>query len=224
MRILLCLGDSCLCHAVRCQILAKCVLKLHFLESNFLVRDRHIILGKADIFHILSRASVKSVKFIGTEGSCDLTCAIRAEVEEDHGIFVLDRRYRLAVLGNRGRYEELIRHILCVGSFHCSNSALCGLSLALGQHIICLLHTIPAVITVHRIIASGNRSNLTDAQFCHLCFQCLDKSLTGSRSRVTSVQEAVYVYILYALSLGKLEQTVQMCNMAVYTTIRKKSV
>ena len=47
---------------------------------------------------------------------------------------------------------------------------------------------------------------------------------TAVSEAVTSVQEAVYVYILYALSLRKLEQTVQMCNMAVYAAIRKKSV
>ena len=50
------------------------------------------------------------------------------------------------------------------------------------------------------------------------------KSLTGSRRCVTSVQEAVYIYLLHALSLCQLEQTVQMCDVAVYAAIRKKSV
>ena len=46
------------------------------------------------------------------------------------------------------------------------------------KSIVCKFYTIPAVITIHRIVTSGNSSNLTYTDLLHLCFKSLYKLFT----------------------------------------------
>ena len=187
MSIFLCLCDSCLFHTVCCKIFAKCIFQFYLLECNFFVWNGCVIFCEADISNILSCASLETIKLIHTECSCELTCTIRTEIKENNCVLIFDRSNRFPILCDGCWNEELICHIFCVGSIHCCNCTLCLFALSSCENIVCFFYTIPSVITIHSIVTSGDRSNLTNTKLCHLCFQCLDKSLSGSRCCITSV-------------------------------------
>ena len=206
-----------------CKIFAKCILKLNFVECNQLVLDRLIIICETYIGKIQFLSSLKSLEFVIAECSGDLTCTVRTEVEEYYGVFVLNLGNRLSVLLNNCRKYEFVCLVVVVRSLNCC-SCVCTLdTLALCQCFVCKFYTIPAVISVHCVVTSGNNTDLSNTDFFHLSFKLLYEFLTGCRRCVTSVEEAVYINFAQSLSLGHLKQCVEMSIVAVYTTIRKKS-
>ena len=76
---------------MRRQIFAECIRNRYFLERDLLIWNRHVILREANIDYFLAGSAVKAVKLIAAEGTGDLSCAVRTEVEEDNGIAILDR-------------------------------------------------------------------------------------------------------------------------------------
>ena len=168
MCIFLCLGDTGLGLSMSCQILTEGIVKFYFLKCNDGIRDGCIILSETYVGQIQLLLSCKSIKLICTECSGDLSCTVRAEVEKDHGIFVLNGCYRLAVFHYNTRFYELVMYFFFVRVCHCAHRALCRNAFAFGQCLISQLYTIPAVITVHCIIAAHNGSNLTNADLFHL--------------------------------------------------------
>ena len=116
MRILLCLSGAELLHAEVAQILAECVGDRLLLESNFLVRDRYIIVCESYEIGLYSRTSVEACELIHAECAGDLTSTVGAEIEEDQGIAVLDRCDRCAVFLYYERKYEFIRLAVRIGS------------------------------------------------------------------------------------------------------------
>ena len=116
MCIFFCLSDSCLCHVVCCKEFAKCIGNTFFYKCNGLVRDCLIILCKAYISRLDPFSSVKSVKFIRTECSGDLSCTVRAEIEEDHRISVFYSCYRCTVFCYYKWYYEFVSYFFVVRS------------------------------------------------------------------------------------------------------------
>ena len=203
MCILLCLRQTKLCLSIGCKELTKCILYRLFLEGNQLVANRIIIIHKADISQLQEAfLSLKSCKLLITEAAGDLSRTVRTEIKEDHSITVLDSSQWLSVLLNDSRYYELICHILGIGISHCLNSILCLLTLAIYQSSICLLYTIPVGITIHCIVTSMQAGNVANTDLVNLCLKLLYILLTGCRRCVTAIQEAVYIYIFYAILLS----------------------
>ena len=198
-------------------------MKKNFVECYQFVLDRIIILCEAYECSIQSLHSLKAFEIIIAESSCDLSCTVRTEVEEYNGILIRNGCNRFAVFLDHCRKYELIGLAIIIGSLNCCRSICSLYSFALCKSFVCKLYTIPAVITVHCIVTSGNHTDLTNADLFHLGFQLLYKLFTGCRRCVTSVQEAVYVNFLKSFSLGHLKKSIEMGIVAVYTTVRKKS-
>src|SRR5699024_10718114 len=116
-----------------------------------------------------------------------------------------------AVFHNYHRHNKLICYIFIVGSLDsfCRGNSL--VSLPFYKSSVSFLYTIPAVVTVHRIVTACNCSNRAHADFFHLCFQLFYILFSGCRRCVTSVKEAVYIYFLDSLSLCQFKKTVNMC-------------
>ena len=81
--ILLCLSNSSLLHSLCCKPLTKGVVEKDFLKCNFLVRNKWIIICKANISNIKALTSVKLIKIIIAEAMCDFSCPVRTEVIEN---------------------------------------------------------------------------------------------------------------------------------------------
>ena len=148
------------------------------MESDMLVLDRLIIVCKADIEKIKLLFSLKALKIIIAESPGDLSCSVGTEIEEHDGILILDHCHRLSVFFDNGRFYELIRDALIIGSLYC----LCSISPfdanTFCQGIIGKVYPVPSVITVHRIIAPGNNTDLADTKLVHLCLKLLDEAFS----------------------------------------------
>ena len=140
------------------------------MESDLLIRDCHIILGKAYIGKRQTLTSVKSVKIITAEGSCDLSRTIRAEVKEDHAVICGYLADRLTIFCDHGRDHKLIRLAIIIGCLHSADSIACCIALAKSKCTVGLFHTIPTIVTIHGIITTGKTGDLTDTDLCHLLF------------------------------------------------------
>ena len=123
--ILLCLSDTCLFLAVLCKELTKCISDFFFHKCDLFIFDCSIVFCKAYKCCLDSVSSVKSVKAVVTECSCELSCSVRTEVEEYYGIIFFDRCNRCAVLCYYKWYNELIRYICIIRSLDslCSRSS-----------------------------------------------------------------------------------------------------
>ena len=83
------------------------------------------------------------------------------------------------------------------------NSIISLNTLTLYKGIICLFYSVPIVISVHCIIASMYRCNLTDTYFVHLFLKFLYKALSGCRCCITTIKESMNIYIFKTISLCK---------------------
>ena len=214
--VLLCLRDAALGHVVGCQVFAKGVLQLLLLERHQLVGDQRIVIRKADIDNIRSLFSREEIKFIIAEGVGDLSCPVGAEIEEDHGIAVLDGGGGLTILLHIEGDDKLIGHFAVIGCLDAAGGALCRYAHAFGEYIPGLHHAVIVLVTVHGIVASHHGSNFTNADLLHLLFQLCHISLCGSGRRISAVQEAVDIDFCEALALCELQKPVEMLRVAVH--------
>ena len=168
MCIFLCLSNSCLLQSFRSQEFTKCIFDFYFVECHFFIRDCYIIFCKTDIGYFLAFASVKTIKFICAKSSCDLTSAVRSEVEEDNGITVIDCSRWLAISHNDSRYNKFIVNFLLIGCLNRIIWAFCLYAFTKSDGTISFFYTVPSVVTVHGIVTAHNRSNLSNTQFLHL--------------------------------------------------------
>ena len=197
MSVLLCLGDTSLTHAASGKKFAERIGELNLFESDELIRDRNIILTEA---YILKReeavSSLETVKIFAAESSRDLSGSVGSEIIENNGIVGLDRGNGLAVLFYYERNNELVGNACVIGSL----DALCGglslIAFAVNERCIALLNTVPVLIAVHYIVTALNRSNLTYAELSHLGFELSNIILARCGRCVTSVEEAVNIYLL----------------------------
>ena len=167
MCVFLRLSDSCLCHVMRCQILSECVGQRNLFKCNALVRDRHIILCEAYVYDISACAAVKAVKLITAEGTGDLSCTVRTEVEEDDRIAVLNGCNRLSVFHYYSRNYKLICYFFRIGLCNCFYTGSCLITLTVCNGTVSLLNTIPAVVAVHCVVTSHHRCDLTNTDLLH---------------------------------------------------------
>ena len=149
--------------------LTESILDRLFLECDKFVRDRLIVVDEADICGVDSLLSRESCKLVIAERAGHLSCTVRAEVEEDHGIVVPDGSDGISILAcHNSRNDELICLSVIVGCLDQFRRGCSLITLARCQCLIRKLHTVPAVITVHRIVTSHNRCHLADTELFHL--------------------------------------------------------
>ena len=175
MCIFFCLSNTNLCHIMSRKIFTKCILKKYFVERNLFVLNCFIIICKADISKIQFLSSFETFEFIITECSCDLTCTVWTEVKEYYRIFVLDLCNRLSVFLNNCRKDEFICLIIIIGILNCCCSVCTFDTFTFCQGFVCKFYTIPAIISVHCIVTSGNNTDLSNTDFFHLGFQLFNE-------------------------------------------------
>ena len=135
---------------------------------NF-IRNRHIILRKYyKCQWEISIGALKSLKFIITECSCNLSCAVWTEIIENNRIIFFYRSYRRTIFYDHSGKNELIGLLFIIRLLYGTKPAFCGLTFSKNQRLVCLLNTIPPIITVHHIITSHHSGYLSHTDFFHL--------------------------------------------------------
>ena len=100
----------------------------------------------------------------------NFTCSIGTEVGKNHTIPSLNASiYAFNSEGN----DELIGHPSCIGGLNTSSSGNSSFTLALHHSGIGLSQTLPALITVHSIVATTHSSNFTHTDCRHGLLQLL---------------------------------------------------
>ena len=198
MCIFLCLGDTCLCHIVSCKVLTEGIREeVLLLECDQLVLDRIIILCEAyDMWYPVSLLSQSPVKSSSQKALVISLARSGRKLKNINGILVRNSCNRvcrpspitvgsneLICLVHHHRTPESVplQHL-----FPLSPSPCC-------QSLICKLHTIPAVITIHCIITSGHhgcRSHQRRVSFIFASSCCNEISLpdAGGVSRPSRKQ------------------------------------
>ena len=210
---------------IGCQPFPEGIGDLFLLKGHRLVGDGLIVFRKAHIGEIPDPLSLKAGKLRIAESSGDLPGAVGAEVEEDNGISLLDGGCRPAVLLHHRGKHKLIGLAVVVGSLYGSGGILSAVdALSQSQGPVGFLHPIPAVIPVHGVVASGDHAYFSYAQFFHLVCQLLHIALAGFRRGVPSIQEAVHVDFLKAMSFSQLQQAEHMGDVAVHAAVGEQAV
>ena len=165
MSILFCFCNSELCQALVGYILAECVLEDLWLECNFNIRHCCIILSHANkVYGEETVLSLKALKIRVNKCSCNLSCSVRTEVEEDDAVV----RLNLSTALNNTRNNKFVCYAVIVRVFNCTNRAVCLVALAIYHSGICLFNSVPVVISVHCVVSALNCGNLAYADFFEL--------------------------------------------------------
>ena len=89
-----------------------------------------------------------------------------------------------------------------------------------------LLHALPALVAVHRVIAPRNRSDFCHARktfFSDELFKFLDIALAARRRHIAAIHEAMDANIAHAISGRVLNERIQMLVRGMHATIGKQA-
>ena len=220
MGVFLRLGNAELFEALLGDVLAEGVHQRLRLEGHLHVRHRGVILRHADVskreeaVFALEAGEVRVDK-----GAGDLAGAVGTEVEEDHRVVRLD----LAASGAHNRHDKLVGHVVGVGVGHGLHRVAALHALAVYHRGIRLFDAIPAVVTVHGVVAAHDRRDLSDADLAELFAAGGDEVLAGAGRHVTAVEQGMDVNLLQAVTLGQLHKAVKMGDVAVHAAVGEQA-
>ena len=219
MGVLLGLGDAQLGQPQTAEILTQPVLHgdagpryQHVGHGGVVLRVAHV--GGGEEFPL------EPVEVRVHDGAGDLTGAVGAVVEEDDAVVVADGALAVA----HHRLHELIGDVGGVALCHGVHGIGVVVSLAVHHGVVGHLHPLPALVTVHGVVAAHDRGDLAHAQLRTLVRQRLDEALAAGGGHIAPVQEAVEIHALKALVLGHPHQRVQVVDMGVYAAVGQQAV
>ena len=220
MSVLLGLGNTQLGFTVLRQILAHGVDQLLRLECDIYVGHGSVVLSHAHIVYLEEAVFALKAAELGVyKGACDLTRSVGTEVVEDHAVVLF---YGVAALDDSG-YHELVCHAVVIAVLNSLNGAALLDALAVYDGAVRLFYALPAVISVHGVVAAHDGSYLAYADFLAL-FDSLSHILLSARGgHVASVEKGVDVYLLKTSALSQLEDAVHMCVVAVHAARRQQT-
>src|SRR5699024_5627488 len=84
------------------------------------------------------------------------------------------------------------------------------------------LQSFPPFITVHGIIPSNNRSDLSGIALCHFTLHMIEEFQSRGREYVTAIEKRVKVYLFHTLTLRHFQQSDDMIDMTMNTAVGQK--
>ena len=220
--VLLGLGDAQLLQTERRNVLTDSVIYVLLIEEDVQTLEVCIVRSHTAV---VERQSVHTLcrHILLCQRNGNLARAIITIIKEDNHIVSLDLTLGIAILVYANdRLHELIGHTLVVRALHSCNHIGCVLTDTIHEQVITNLHTLPALIAIHSVVATYDRSDLT-GRLRHVSLQSLDKALTALRVGVTTIHKAVNVSILDAVVLRNVAKLVEVLDRRVHTTVRHKT-
>ena len=220
MRILLGFGDMVLAQTSGRKHIGEHVFRECFRECDGGV-DRRVVFRHAHEAHLRCACTHKPVK-IGIDNRMrDFTGTIGTEIEE-HNRIAIEHTARI----EGARHHELVGYIAIVGSLHECIGGNIAARFGAYDGIEGLLHALPALIAVHRVIAPRNRSDFCHARktfFSDELFKLLDIALAARRRHIATIHEAMDANIAHAISGRVLNERIQMLVRGMHATIGKQA-
>ena len=125
---------------------------------------------------------------------------------------------------NYRRQNKFIRLACFIGIPDCLHRIGRSGSSAKHHGVICLLHTLPAFISVHGIISAHYGCNFAYADFAHFFLQLCGIFRTGGRRGISAVQKNMHINLLQIVSFCQLQQSVQVGIVAMHTAVGKQTI
>ena len=141
----------------------------------------------------------------------NFTCAVWAEVKENNSVISL----YAVIIADYNRNDKFVSNFVVVRIFNrrCRISFFRRVRLSNG--IISFLNAIPTFITIHSVVASGNCSRLSYANFFKLFFKRCKIFSGTARRNVAPVQKCMNVNFLNAFILSKFQKSVKVVCVTV---------
>ena len=219
MGILLRLGDAQLGHAHAAEILAQPVLHRdarprhqHVGHGGVVLRVAHIGGGE--------ELPLEAVKIRIHDGAGDLPGAVGTVVEENDAVIVADG----AIAVDDHRLHELVGHAVGVAGGHRRRRVAVVVAFTIHHGVVGHLHALPALVTIHGVVASHHRGDPAHAQLGAFVLQLLHEALAAGGGHVPPVQEAVDIHLRQPLVLGHLQQGEQVLDVGVYAAVGQQAV
>ena len=222
MRILLRLGDAQLREAHRRDVLADRILHVLLVEQDVQPLEFGIVRGHAAVIE-RQRVHPFGGHVLLREHDGQLLGAVVAVVEEDHHVAGTDRPdgFPLGV-DTHDRLDELVGHVGVVGLLHGGDHVRRRLADTVHELIVGHLHTLPALVAIHRIVTADDRRD--DARrLRRMALQRLNETLAAVRVGIAAVHEAVYIGMLDAVGLGDVAEFVEVVDRRVHAAVRHEA-
>src|SRR4051812_10804437 len=125
---------------------------MHIFECLIVLRHGGIM--QVQLMH------VKLVHVHLSEYICDLTAAVGTEVKADSHIAILYSSNRLpACIGNHSWQNKFVGNLFKIGLLYSVYSTIGNFTNSIHQGIVCQFNAVPALVTVHSIVAPAHGSN-----------------------------------------------------------------
>ena len=158
---------------------------------------------------------MKATEIFESDRRRQLPRAISSEVEAHH-LVALAHGIGIADYGGLDEFVILLRGIGC---FDCGPCRLHLFSLPLDNGSPGALSALPAFITIHRIVASGNGGNAPATKLAQFLFKLFNERQGRARGFVAPVEHRMYGNILNPLFDRHFEQRQQMADMTMHTAV-----
>ena len=107
----------------------------------------------------------KTGEVFADQGIGNFARAVRAEVHENYRVAIIDSRHFFIFAADHGRLHKFVVFTALVGRFQAIDCRECiKFCIASDHHIVSGFHAIPAVVTVHRVVATDQAGNTALAQ------------------------------------------------------------
>ncbi len=170
-------------------------------------------------------AAVEAAEIAVGEYLRQLNRPVRAEIEEHDRIAGFDESDRRTVrLHDDRRHDEFVEHRTLVRFRDRSHRIFILRTVAVYHRTVRLLCPLPALVTVHRIIAALYGRDAADAELGDFGKQLLHVLCGAVRGYVAAVQKRMNVHIVQLLFLAGFEQSEQVCDMAMHAAVGEQAV
>ena len=219
MGVLLRLSDAQLGQPQMAEVLAQAVFHLDAGEGHLHVGHRGVVLRVAHVGQGEELAG-EAVKVRVHKGPGDLPGPVGPEVEEDHAVVVGHAPIRV----HHHRLHELIGDAPGIGLPHGGHRVGVGVgAFAVDHGVVGGLQPVPALVTVHGVVAADHRGDLAHADGAALLHGLGHEVRAGGGRDVPAVQEGVEIDPLQTLFLGQAQQGPQVLDVGVDTAVGQQT-
>ncbi len=214
MSVFLCLGNVKLFQALFRDILGKGVVQILFWEKHTHTLERRVVGSHAEELQILDGGHSLFGHILLSQDLGDFLCTVVSVIEEYHHIAFLDAAIHCAV---HNWLHKLIGHAFVIRLLHGLHHVVALAALSVHKLVVGKFNAVPALITVHSIIATGDCGNHASA-LGKVAFHILNKAFATLRVGVTAIHKAVQIHVFKAILFGNVAQGKQVGKRAVHAS------